>query len=379
MAKTMNSAGGRTPLFGGVMLVAALLLSACGPKEPIKIGFIAGTSGRVADLGISGRNGMQLAVDLANQKGGIDGRKIEVQVRDDEQNAEVARQRYKELVDAKVAVIIGPMTSGMGVALLPQMNESKTLTIAPTCTANEFGGKDDYFFRVVSSTKYYASLAAKYQYEVQGVRSAALILDRRNKSYSESWAGDFRAAFEQLGGKTLSVKGFDSGEEGGLGALAEEVLRDKPDAVVLVANSVDAALLTQQLRKRSPSVKLGTAEWAATERYVELSGKASEGVVMAQFFDRNSNQPAYLEFRKKYKERFGDEPGFGSVTAYDATNVVIEAMTRHPGLTPKEAVLAIRKFSGAQNPIEFDANGDVVRDAFVTVIRDGKFVVVPRQ
>ena len=359
--------------------LAAFLLVACGPKEPIRIGFIAGTSGRVADLGIAGRNGTQLAIEIANQKGGIDGRKIELLVRDDEQNAEVARQRYKELSAAKVAAVVGPMTSGMAMAILPLVNESRLLTISPTCTANELGGKDDYLFRVVTSTRYYATLAAKYQFEVQGVRRVSVIFDHRNKSFSESWVGDFRSTFEQLGGKVLSVRGFDSGDEGGLGSMAEEALRTAPDAVVMVANSVDAALLSQHLRKRAPSIKLGAAEWAATERYIELAGKAAEGVVMAQFFDRSSSVPTYVAFRQKYVERFGEEPGFGSVTAFDAANVLIEALSRHPGLPSKEAVLSIRKFSGAQNAIEFDATGDVVRDTFVTVIRDGKFVVVPRK
>lgn len=362
-----------------VIALAALLLVACGPKEPVRIGFIAGTSGRVADLGIAGRNGTQLAIEIANQKGGIDGRKIELVVRDDEQNPEVARQRYKELSTSKVAAVIGPMTSGMAMAILPLANESKLLTISPTCTANELGGKDDYFFRVVTSTRYYATLAAKYQYEVQGVRRVAIIFDQRNKSFSESWVGDFRSTFEQLGGTILSAKGFDSGDEGGLGFMAEQALHTAPDSVVIVANSVDAALLSQHLRKRAPTIKLGAAEWAATERYIELAGKAAEGVVMAQFFDRSSTAPSYVAFQQKYVERFGEEPGFGSITAFDAANVLIESLSRHPRLSAKEAVLAIRRFAGAQNAIEFDPTGDVVRDTFVTVIRDGRFAVVPRQ
>ena len=368
------------PMLGlTVVLAAIILLAACGEKEPIRLGFIAGTSGRVADLGISGKNGTQLAVDLANQKGGINGRKIELLARDDEQNAEVARQRYKELLDAKVRAVLGPMTSAMCQAVAPLMNEHKMLTVSPTCTANEFAGKDDYFVRVISSARVYATLSAQYQYGVLGVRRVALILDSRNKSYTESWGGDFKAVFEQLGGQVVSFKGFDSGDDAGLGAMADEALRAGPDGVVVVANSVDAALLTQHLRRRSSTVKLATSEWAATERYVELAGKAAEGVVLAQFFDRGSPAASYVDFRQKYRERFGEEPGFGSVAAYDGANLVIESLSRKPELSPKEAVMAIRKFNGVQNLIEFDPSGDAVREAFVTVIRDGRFVVVPRQ
>ena len=110
---THSQQGGRKRALAAAIFATTLLLTGCGEKEPIRLGFIAGTSGRVADLGISGKNGTQLAVDLANQKGGIDGRKIELLARDDEQNADVARQRYQELIDAKVRAVIGPMTSAM--------------------------------------------------------------------------------------------------------------------------------------------------------------------------------------------------------------------------------------------------------------------------
>lgn len=364
-----------------IAVLVAMLggLSACGEKEPLRLGFIAGTSGRVADLGISGRNGAQLAVDLANQKGGIDGRKIELLIRDDEQNPDVARQRYRELADAKVTAVVGAMTSAMCQAILPLANERQLLTVSPTCTANEFAGKDDYFIRVIASARVYATLSARYQYGVVGLRRIALILDTRNKAYTESWANDFRTVFEQLGGKIVSYQGFDSGDEAGLGAKAEEALRAGPDGVVVVANSVDAALLTQHLRRRSSAVRLGAAEWAGTERYIELSGQAAEGVVMAQFFDRGSVLPAYREFRQKYRDRFGEDPGFGSVAAFDATKVLIESLTQKPRQTPKEAVMSIGRFAGVQNLIEFDSSGDALREAFVTVIRDGRFVVVPRQ
>ena len=360
-----------------LLLPALWLIAGCGEKEPVRLGFLGGTSGRVADLGISGRNGAQLAVELANLRGGINGRKIELLVRDDEQNPEVARQRFGELGTAGVKAVIGPMTSSVAVAILPLANEKQLLTISPTATANEFGGKDDYFFRVIDATRSYASLAARYQYEVLNQRKVAVIFDRRNQSYSESWVGDFRSTFEQLGGQVVATRSFESGNEAGVGAVVGEALRGKPEGVVLVANSVDAALLTQHLRRRSPGVRLATAEWAATERYIELAGGAAEGAVLPQFFDRSSVDPRYLEFAKKYHERFGEAPGFAGVTAFDAANVLIESMSRHPSLSPKDAVLAIRKFSGVQTPFEIDSTGDTRRKVFVTEVRDGKFVVIP--
>lgn len=357
-------------------LVGAVLTAACGEKAPLPVGYIGGLSGRVADLGVAGRNGVQLAVEVVNASGGIGGRKLDLLVRDDEQNPELARRRFTELVDAKVAAVLGPMTSGMCAAALPVANQARLLVLSPTCTANELSAQDDHFLRVISPTRVYASRAARHQYENVGVRKVVLVYDLRNKAYTESWSRDFQDTFTSLGGTVLGTRTFESGDDAGLADIVTSILASGPDGVVIVANSVDAALLAQQFRRRAPDLRIAAAEWAATERFIELAGKSAEGVAMSQFFDRKSNAPAYLDFRNRYRERFGEEPGFGGVAAYDAAMVLFEAMRRHPDKSPRDAILAIGRFSGLQGPIVFDAAGDAQRDVFTTRVRDGQFVVV---
>jgi branched-chain amino acid transport system substrate-binding protein len=68
----------------------------CGPSEPIRIGFVGGMSGRIADLGIAGRDAAQLAVEWRNEDGGIHGRRVQVIIKDDEQKPEkVASSRIR--------------------------------------------------------------------------------------------------------------------------------------------------------------------------------------------------------------------------------------------------------------------------------------------
>jgi branched-chain amino acid transport system substrate-binding protein len=265
----------------------------------------------------------------------------------------------------------------MCAAVLPIADQNRLLMLSPTCTANELGGKHDHFMRVISPTRVYASRSARYQYGALGLRKVALILDQRNKAYTESWSRDFQDTFVQLGGLVQTVRAFESGDDAGLSDIVAAVLAAKPDGVVLVANSVDAALLTQQLRRRVPDLRISASEWASTERYIELAGKSAEGVLMAQFFDRSANAPAYVEFRNRYRDRFGEEPGFGGVAAYDAAMLGFEAIRRHPDRPPRDAILAIRHFEGLQGAIEFDDAGEAHRMVFMTLVRDGRFVVVP--
>ncbi|EXI66076.1 MAG: Leu/Ile/Val-binding protein precursor [Candidatus Accumulibacter adjunctus] len=361
-----------------LLLVAACVLatSSCAPPEPVRIGFLGGLSGRVADLGIGGRNGAILAVEQRNQRGGINGRPIELIAEDDQQDPEVAKQAVARLIARPVEVIIGPMTSAMAIAVVPQINATTIPLIAPTVTTNALTGIDDQFFRVVAPTARHVFKSADLHYRRLGMRRVVLVCDLRNKAYTASWAGDFRRAFVALGGTVSDEIGF--ADDDALSVLATRALASRPDGVVIIANSVDTGLLVQQIRLRNRQVRLATAEWAATERLIELGGQAVEGLVVAQYVDRQNRNPAYLAFRKAYRERFAHEPGFAGLTAFDATNVALDALaSRQKHQTLKQALLAHGEFVGAQSPIRFDANGDTERDTFLSRIHDGEFQSLP--
>jgi branched-chain amino acid transport system substrate-binding protein len=155
------------------------------------------------------------------------------------------------------------------------------------------------------------------------------------------------------------------------------LLRSKPDGILILANSVDAAMLSQHLRQLDSSIRIAASEWAATEQLIELGGRAVEGIMIAQFLDRQSTQKEYLDFRKNYSERFGKAPGFAGMTAFDATNVVLDAIERQAsGQTLKQSLLARKTFPGAQAPVVFDAFGDSLRETFLTTVKDGSFVLL---
>ncbi|MEN8687913.1 MAG: amino acid ABC transporter substrate-binding protein, partial [Desulfuromonadales bacterium] len=50
-------------------IVLCLVLVACDEARPMKIGFVGGMTGRVADLGIAGRDGVIFAIEEKNQAG----------------------------------------------------------------------------------------------------------------------------------------------------------------------------------------------------------------------------------------------------------------------------------------------------------------------
>ena len=349
----------------------------CAPDKPILLGFVGGLSGRVADLGISGRNGAILAVEKINSSGGVNGRKIKLVVMDDKQDAETAVQVIKELIDQGVVAIIGPMTSSMAVQTVPIVNEQKVIMMSPTATTKYLSRIDDYFFRVNSTTEYHSIIMARYLYDRLAIKDVAVVYDLNNKAYTESWLEDFRKEFQSSGGRIATTVAFHSSPNTHLYDVVKQAMLPGVEALVISASAMDTAMISQQVKKLGQNVTIAASEWAATEKLLEFGGAAVEGAILSQFFDRNSTDQVYVKFRKDYKKRFGNEPGFVSINAYDAVNVVLEAMKKQKnGKLAKETLQKISQFYGVQGPVNIDRYGDADRKTFITVVENSEFVVV---
>jgi len=210
-----------------------------------------------------------------------------------------------------------------------------------------------------------------------GIRNVVVAYDLKNKAYTESWLEDFRKEFELLGGKiSLSVT-FNSSPDTHLYDVVEQAMVPEAEALVISASAMDTAMLSQQVRKMGGDLTIAASEWAATEKLLELGGSAVEGVIVSQFFNRNSTERVYVEFREAYKKRFGNEPGFASVNAYDAVNVVLDGMKKQKeGKLSKENIQKITEYQGVQGQIKIDQYGDADRVTYISVVKNKEFVVV---
>ncbi len=346
----------------------------CEKQGPVKIGFMGGLTGRVADLGVAGRNGTMLAIEEINASGGIKGRPVELIVRDDKQNSDIAQKMTAELLDLKVETIIGPMTSSVAMAIVPIINKSDIFLVSPTVTTNELSGIDDRFLRVISTSRNYAMKSAHYQFEKMGKRKAVVVYDLNNKAYTENWFSVFKEKFEGLGGQILDTYTFKSGSGTAFFDIIDKLLVKKPDMFLIITNAVDAALICQQVRKLDTYVTIVASEWASTERFIDLGGSATEGVYVSQFLDRNDNSKRYVDFRTRYIDRFGQEPGFAGIAGYDAAKVVIGALLEiKKGESLKDVMIRKRVFQCVQQEIILDQYGDADRKTFITVIQNGTY------
>jgi branched-chain amino acid transport system substrate-binding protein len=362
-----------------VILVLGFCLSvvSCNEEPPLKIGFVGGLTGRVADLGVAGRDGVLLAVEEKNQSGGIAGRKVELIVKDDRQDAGSAKQVIRELIKEDVVAIIGPMTSSMAVATQSLVNADRIVTVSPTATTDQLSGQDDYFMRVTAPLSNKAEKLAEHVANKLNLKNIAVISDVSNRAYTGAWLNYFTSALQENGGQISLVEEFTSQPNVHFLPIAKRILKTEPNGILLLSNAIDTALLSQQIRKLKSAAVLFSTEWAFTTDLISFGGRTVNGMTTFLSFNTDSQKVRYLAFKERFTKRFGYIPSFATVLAYDAASFLFAGLEKNPSRSNlKETLLNLGQFPGLQSNITVDKYGDVEREAFMTVIENGQFRVV---
>lgn len=359
-----------------LLLVSVASVVGCTGEKVVRVGFMGGLSDRGSDVGEGARNGVLLATEQRNARGGIKGYRVEVVVQDDRQKADEAVKAIHSLIETKVAAIVGPITSDMAAVTVPISTAARLVMISPTVTGADFVAKDDFLIRVNRSVYDNAKDYAQHMHQ-RGLRKVAVAYDLSNRSFSETWLKAYASELATLGGKVVEAIPFESQKSPVFSEVIQQLSARKPDGYLFIATAVDTARLAQQSRKLTPAMPMATAEWASTEVLLEVGGAAVEGMLVSQPFNRDDRTEKFQSFLKQYVERFGHTPGFSAVNAYDAANVLFDAMIqKQEDEDLKSALIRYGPYAGLQQSISFDRYGDTPRQAHFTEIRQGRFVML---
>jgi branched-chain amino acid transport system substrate-binding protein len=356
--------------------LAALGLAAlcgCQPSPPIKVAFLGSLSGHVSELTIDGRNGAQLAIDTLNAQSGP---RYELRIHDDGASPEGAAAAIAAVADEGDAFAIGPMTSGVAQRMLPEAARRQLVLISPTANSDELSGADDWFFRVIPPAGPGAEQIADAAIG-RGLRSASVMAEWRNRTYSESFTNKFDARFQSLGGAPVTVVRYETDRNPDYTAIAASLLATHPRLVLLVCGAVDAAIVSQHLRRLDADVQIAMASWAANVQLLQMGGRAIEGALVLQALDLDSPEPAYVAFRKRFIDRFGTPPSQAAVFSYDATMLGVEGLRRKSARQSLRDVLgAPGEWPGLQQPVVLDHFGDSIHRFRLSEVRKGRFVML---
>jgi len=374
--KLVNKSMWRLTLAGVLIWIAAFFLVSCTAKEPIPVGFVAQLTGVQAELGVQERNGAQLAVEEINAAGGVAGRPIELIIQNDLGTPEGAQAADQELIDAGVVAIIGHATSAQTMAGLVVTDPARVVMLSPTASTPELSGQDDYFFRISQTHGATARALAQRVYQNHNLTRIAGIYDTDNTAYSKAFWGAFADKYQSLGGKLVGEATFSSKSQPDFVPLVAQLRASNPDGLLIIAADIDTALIAQRTRLMDWPIPLFATGWAQTETLINNGGRAVEGLEIEYGIPLNSQAPDYLTFKTRYQARFGGDPSFGAVLGYETAQVLAAALQKTGGKAQglAQVLVGIKNFKGLSDTFSFDKYGDIMRPAYLGVIRDGKYV-----
>ena len=364
---------------GSLLFIAVIFLIYHLFFSSVKLGFSAGLSGLKSELGISGRNGAQLAVEEINRNGGIRGRKLELLVMDDKNDARIACAVDQSLAKQGVNIIIGHMVSSVATDTVKNANENKVLLISPTIAMEELTYIDDNFIRVIASNKVQGYSLAKAVLRETPVRSIAIVYDENNASFAKIINESFEMQMRDSGGSVVANASFKNRSD--FKSIISVLRESNADGVLLIASAIDAGMFCQQSRKQNLKLPVFSPMWTMTNDFIQAGGADVEGAYLISQVDLESEAAVYVEFKKAYQDRYGESPSFASILSYDAVMVAAAAIQEagtDSTAQVKDTILRIGEFSGLQGPINMDEFGDVKNSYYLYRVQNGVFKKVGR-
>lgn len=343
-------------------------------KETIKIGILGTMSGINSDLSVSGRRGIEIAVDEVNSSKGLLGKEVELVIKDDENDFTRAIQMEKEFINENIPVVIGPYTSGMIVSSMDYLKDKNILFLGPTISADNLSGKDDNFIRFIASTKEQAVVLTETA-KKNNHKKFAVIYDVGNRGYNDALYNNFISLLEKNGGQVIFVKGFNSNNNESFSNLTKDIISSKAEALFIIANADNNAAITQQLRKTGSNIQIYSPLWSNTAELIKKGGSAVENMLIVGGIDPDDSSEKYLRFKKAYLEKYGENPTFSSVYSYETAKALFETVEKGKSLDPstiKNSIIKTSNFKGLQKDFKIDNFGDNTREYMIFRIENGE-------
>jgi branched-chain amino acid transport system substrate-binding protein len=360
----------------GIFVIVVTLLNGCAARQPVRIGFNGELSGRNATIGVQGRNGALLAVEEINRKGGINGRPLELVVRDNQGSPERVAEINRAFIKDGMFVVTGHMTSMETLAARPLVEHEKVILFSPSTGSPQFSHIDDNFFRIIPDISDKAYPLAEFAYLDLGLRRVAVVYDQDNPSYTVSYSEAFLRRFGELGGEKAGIENFSSRQKPDFAPLVRKIRATSPDLLLALTSSVDTALIAQHARIQGWDIPIVASTWAYTEDLIRNGGAAVEGIYIATDFPAACTQETYMDFQESFRDAFGKEPAFVAALSYETIQVLALALEGTGGQSEglKEALLTIHNFQGLCGAITMDRYGDALRSVHLISVRDGRFI-----
>lgn len=344
-----------------------------GASDVILIGEYSSLTGSEATFGQSTHNGVLLAIEEINAAGGLNGRKLDVKVYDDQGKTQEAGTVVTRLItNDKVVAVIGEVASSLSLAGGAVAQQYRVPMISPSSTNVKVTEIGDMVSRVCFVDSFQGYVGAKFASENLKLTKVGVLYDQ-GSAYSKGLKDDFSKAFTTMGGTVVSEQAYTAGDQDFSAQLG--TLRDAGSELIYVPGYyTDVGNIALQARNLGIQQKfLGGDGWDSS-KLAEIGGPAIEGSYYSNHYAPEEKRPEVQTFVSTYQTKYGQVPDGLAALGYDATKVLFDAMKRSPSLGGEDLAKAIaqtKDFAGVTGRITIDENRNAQKPAVVVEMKGG--------
>jgi branched-chain amino acid transport system substrate-binding protein len=349
-------------------------------NKAVAIGYQAPLTGENAQYGILFRNSATMAVEEFNKSGKLPGVTIVLKFEDSKGDAKDGVNIAKKFVDdTQIVGVLGDFSSTVSMAAAQVYKEAKMPQLSQTASHPDYVKISEWQFRNITTQAYEGPFVARWAMGNPKLKKFAVVGIQND--WGQSAVKNFADGVKANGGDVVSTEFFNPGTRD-FRAILTKVARERPDAVYMAMFYEDGAAFLQQRLQMGMKTPVFATSSLYSPKVIELAGPAANELFLSSTFMKEDSSPNVQAYVKEYIARYKSDPDQFSAQAFDATNIMLDAIVRAGGASAtrqkvRDALAATKNFPGVTGNTTFDP---VTREPSKTLarmqIRNGKFVAV---
>ena len=346
-----------------------------GAKNAAKIGFTAALTGGAAAYGKSEEEGVRLAVEEINKKGDFP---IDLLVEDTKAVPADSMNATKKLIQEKVSLIIGPMTSNEAKAAGPIIQNAKVPSLEISVTAENITDIGDCIFRNSVPESKNIPQTVKKTHKLLGYKTAAILYAHDNEQHVTAQKY-FQKTMEEEGVQVIDVETFGS-KDSEYSAQLTNIQHKAPDVIVVCSYYQEGSRILKKMREMGMDQPVLGDNGFVSPELGKMAGAAADNVYVSSMWSADRKDEKVQKFVENYTKAYGRAPDQFAASAYDGVYMAMDAMQRAGTTTDhkkiRDALAQMKDFKGVCGTFSFDEKRDPVVDLILMKMQDGKFGVV---
>jgi branched-chain amino acid transport system substrate-binding protein len=333
----------------------------------VKIGVQGPITGPNAAFGAQLKNGAEQAVNDINAKGGILGKKIELQFGDDVSDPKQGVSVANKFVGDGVKFVIGAFNSGVTMPSSEVYQENGILEITPASTNPKITERGMWnIFRTCGRDDQQGAVASAYILKHFKGKKIAVVDDKT--TYGKGLADETVKGLAKGGMKPVLREGINTGDKD-FSALVSKIKQANADLVYWGGLHTEGGLIVRQMRDQGLKTPLMGADGITTDEFASIGGPGVEGTLMTYGPDARKN-PAAKSVVAEFKTK-NFEPEAYTLYSYAGVQIIQQAAESAKSLDPKKVAEKMHsgmKFKTVLGDISYDKKGDLTKLDYVMYI-----------